>query len=360
MRLQRVIRERSEWSSASLEHDLRKAISAKIFAPLQHAEGKMTIVKIEIDSEPGTVKGGGGVHGAAHLVAEKVGLLASITPAQDLIDAFELGLGQAISDKEVGQGYKKNGLVDGKNKLKGKSVKVFATVGGNVSLTAMIGQSPTSTPPFVSLVGSIPAVLPTQCRGGVSLESYATNAQRKAYLKGLAGGTTYTDANIFLLTNPNSGMHADEVAAWANADTAKNSYVGLGGNNDATHFAWDFAGDGDGHPSQFPPAGTTSAVIVSDDPFFQANREALITAANTWLGLDATRRIVYPSQIYQSVLLSNGTTLRPKATQSILIGPDLLRAYELLGMLASVLARQPDLYFEFFSVVPILTTVVTD
>jgi hypothetical protein len=318
----------------------------------------MTIVKIEIDSDPGTVKGGGGV-GPAPLVADKVGLLASITPDQDLIGAFELGLGQPISDKQAGKGYKKNDLIDGKNALKRNNVKVFATVGGNVSLTALGNESPANTPPFVSLVGSIPSPPLGNCRGGVSLESYALDAQRKTFLKGLAGGMTYTDANIFLLTNSNSQMHAAELAAWNMAGTAKESYVGDGnGNNDASHFAWDFAGDGGGHPSQFPDAATTSAVIVSDDPFFQANREALITAANTWLDGNATRRIVYPSQIYQSVLRGDGTTLRPKATQSILIGPDLLRAYQLLGMLASILARQPDLNFGFFSVLPIQTVVV--
>jgi hypothetical protein len=136
-------------------------------------------------------------------------------------------------------------------------------------------------------------------------------------------------------------MYADEETDWANSNTHKSSYVGDGqGNNDATMIPLDFNGGGGKTANT---AGAT-AVIVSDDPFFQANRNELIRQANRWLDGDRQRHIVYPSKIYAN---TEPGGVSPRTGQSTLFGPDLKSAYQLLGVLASSLYFDQGLQFGF-------------
>jgi hypothetical protein len=297
----------------------------------------MANLKLEIDSDHLHDKT---THPLAS-AAEKVGLLSSIPLSPELIAAFAAGVGQTIepSDQEMAVGYKRNNIKAKKNVLKGRGIKVVATVGGLVVFKALNDETGATMPPYVSLVGRVPTGDLGNCRGGVSLESYRLNRARKDYLKALPGGV-HTDATIFLLTNNNSAMNPEQKAEWASDPTFLESYVGDGaGNNDATKFAWDFFGQGQ-NPPKVP--NTATAIIVSDDPFFQASRLELITQANLWLAQSAQRQIVYPSKMYEMEAL-------PAPNQSTLIGPDLARAYQLLGILAYRLVTDKSMNFGFFT-----------
>jgi len=143
-------------------------------------------------------------------------------------------------------------------------------------------------------------------------------------------------------------MHDDEKTNWASDGTFLESRVGDGtGTNDATKFGVDFSGDAM-NPAIIP--STATAVIISDDPFFQANRAALISAANTWLD-GGQRYIIYPSTIYAKAIAADGTTIvRPRKDKSTLLGPDLPKAFQLLGVLANRLVSDRTLDFGFFTV----------
>jgi len=311
----------------------------------------MAHIKFEIDSEAHDLKDKTAPVRAA---AAKVGLLSSIdlTLTPDLIAAFERGAGQTNTEI-VKTGYKKTDIVTGSSGLKNKYT-VLATVGGAVMLDAVKGD--VTMPPFVSLVGSFPTSGINSCRGGVSLQSYGLNQKRLQYLLSFAGAV-HTPATIYLLTNSNSLMHPDEQAAWAssgaNAGNFLESYVGIGG-NDASGFAKDFFGAPGGgpipvpSPPKIPPAGAT-AVIISDDPYFQAYRGELIKQANIWLAASAQRHVVYPSQIYASGTAIDGSPQTPRVGQSTLFGPDLKSAYQLLGILAYRLVQDSSLTFGFVS-----------
>jgi hypothetical protein len=259
--------------------------------------------------------------------ANQVGLLSSVTIANDMMAWFNLGLG-STPQKQDGAGYKGQGIINKKELLRGGGCKVIAAVGGSVVQSALSNELAVKMPPFVAVVGKVPATLGNgQCRGGVSLESVASNSARKNYLVSLG----YTNANIYLYTNRNSAIHSDEKTAWlasgGSNTTFLESYVGDGtGNNDPTQFAVDFNGGG-GKPAIIP--ASQSAIIISDDPFFQTNQAILVPLFNTWLST-AGRQVVYPSQRYTG-LTGNST----------IIGPDLTKAYMILGALsASLLANQ--------------------
>src|SRR5712691_8295617 len=111
---------------------------------------KMTSVKIEIDTEGEVSKG----HPfSPHAPADnKVALLSSIKLSNDLIEAFETGLGRPADENEHNTSYLSSKIVDAKNSLKVKGVKVIVAVGGAVVLDALQSEPTAITPPFVSLV----------------------------------------------------------------------------------------------------------------------------------------------------------------------------------------------------------------
>ena len=280
------------------------------------------------------------------MAAIKVGLLSTIPLSQSgaplpISDAFWSAVGQG-SEEKGDLGYKDNGLKNGKDNLKNiKHCKAIATSGGMPAFNAINGANDI---PFVSLVGLIPSAPNSQCQGGVSLESYKSSLRRQ-YLHDTFG---YAADNIYVLTNKNSPtFHQRESADWNNPLTFIESYVGDGaGNNDAANFQWDFFGDGGTHPAQIPSTATPTAVVISDDPFFQANRPSLIKQANTWLNGNNNRRIVYPSIIYSD------TVPPPRTGQSIVMGCDLVSAYRLLGALAASVSLNPNVNFGFIRLAP--------
>jgi hypothetical protein len=296
----------------------------------------MAMVRLEVDTDFNDSHGS--QKAAKPLAAVKVGLLSSIKLAPELLIAFERGLG-ANADVQENATYKKDKIKDKKDKLKVNRNEVIATVGGRVVLEALATEA--NTPPFVSLAASKPPGSLGSCRGGILLENYKRHVDRRAYVRGLSGGGVHTDNTIHLLANPNSAMYADEKEHWATEATHKPSYVG-DGDNDERQIVCDFHGCS-GKPAK--TAGAT-AVIVSDDAFFQANRYELISQANRWLDGDPQRHIVYPSKIYEKAE-QDGSTIRPKAGQSTLFGPDLESAYQLLGVLASRLFFNQGLYLGF-------------
>lgn len=213
------------------------------------------------------------------------------------------------------------------------SCAVIAAVGGTITSTAVHGDTGQT---YVSLGGSV--ISDPNVKGGVSLQSYKLNKARKDYLKGLSGGgTNYDDTNIYLYRNQNSAMAGDEAAAWGagNAGTIIPSLAGAAGagTNDPTRFATDFSAGG-----SLDPAKPAKGLIISDDPFFRSSRGELIKQVNSWLNADASRYVVYPSQFYGSPIVSDltGAPQPPTAGQSILYGPDLVAAYNLLGTLARI------------------------
>jgi hypothetical protein len=280
-------------------------------------------------------------------VRDKIGFLSSIMPDPILMAAFAVGTGFQSPQIDFAWGDDKN---YDKNKIKGKgnnqknSCKVIATVGGVVTSDAVTGGTAQN---YVSLVGSADGITDPNIKGGVTLGSYKLDGARKNYLKGLPGGI-YNDANIFLYTNPNSSMHAAEKAAWNSNGTFFESASGQSnGTNDPSQFANDFAGGS-------PIVTTAKGLIISDDPFFRSNRAELIKQVNSWLGGDPSRYVIYPSQIYGSPVLndSTGTPQQPTSGRGTLYGPDLISAYQLLGILARCSFDNETASFGFVSAVP--------
>ena len=136
----------------------------------------MAQVELKIDTELSDVSSESRSSTARVTAADKVGLLSTISLSQDLIDAFEMEVGQPGStDREI-RVYKKSNIKDGKNTLKTKGNKVIATVGGLIAVDLLADEVWCN---YASLC--VPGRVPTSlgnCRGGVSLESYRSSSRR--------------------------------------------------------------------------------------------------------------------------------------------------------------------------------------
>jgi hypothetical protein len=262
------------------------------------------------------------------LTANKVGLLSTIGLTQPLSDAFWSAVGQGKEEKPD-LGYKSGAISDGKKYLKDiKNCKVIATVGGTPAFTALNANNDS---PFVTLMGMVPAAINSQCSGGVSLESKPSRL--RDYLVNLGQNA----ANIYLLTNNNSPtFYQYESYDWNSAGTLEVSYICNAGDNDPTRFSWDWVGYG-ANLKKIPD--TATGVVISNDPFFQANQSLWMPYVSTWLGGDAARRIVFPNKNYSA----SGTY----ANQMIVMGCDLGAAYRLLGALACSVSLNPNVNFGF-------------
>jgi hypothetical protein len=302
-------------------------------------------LRIDIDADSHT---GLDAKAGTPFATDKIGLVSSIDLDADLQTAFMVGAD--LDSVDFGKGaqnkYEPDKIRDAKKNHVTGGCKVIAVVGGSVAFKAILES--TQDVPWLALVGSVPEGNLGTCRGGVSLDSYKHNLSRKDYLKSKAPSGTYTDANIFLYTNQNSEMHSREKIAWANNNTFFESAAGgANGNNDASNFASDFTG-----------AGLTNALglIVSDDPFFRANRGELIKQVNNWLSANPSRYVVYPSQIYASGVDLLGMAQKPRTGQSTLYGPELKSAYLLFGNLAKYCLAHRAVQFGFFSVPPVVVS----
>lgn len=311
----------------------------------------MVRVNVNVDSDlSGHQDSKANVQIAAESSPDRIGLVSSVPLDPDMVKAFQDGADLNDGDYEVGEAnqkdYNKNSMISKKNDHKGAGCKVIATVGGLVTFDAINTDNDRNIR-FVSLVGNIPEKISRQFRGGVTLESLKSNTLRRLYLLGLAGGNRYTADNIFLYTNKNSQMHVPEKQIWGKDATFIESSAGDGaGTNTKANFAADFT---QGGVQVAPNPAAPKAIIISDDPFFRAYRDDLITAVYTWLQGSNERFVIYPSQSYCD-------TIAPlPASQTSVVGPDLKSAMFLLGMLARYHADHKNAPSSGFLSVPNLT-----
>jgi hypothetical protein len=281
----------------------------------------MAKISIEIDTENRDLKEGVNLTSSPGQTplstTKKLGVLSSIqmTTSSPLFAAIKFGYDGPI---DLEGSIAPNDVTDLKNKrndlVTQKHSQLIATVGGLWANTGIAG-----TPvPFVSLVGNIPDTPDPKCFGGVSLESWRSNAQRRNYLT----QNTATQLNqIGLYHSPPPGgagvgnVPWDEEYEW--------NHSGAGAITPATvNFGQDLNTVGPG----------IKALVIGASPFFlsQNNMSSLVTALNGWLSADATRFVVYPLQIYNEAGPASG---------SILLGPDLYHACRLLGFLAQEVAE---------------------
>lgn len=296
----------------------------------------MTSVNIQIDSQDtGTQTEGRNV---GRLAANKVGLLSSIPVPDYLVQAFKYGTGPGMThaDPEI-KDYVVQSLQNGKNNLKNnKHCNVIATVGGSVVFEAINQQN--NNPVFVSLFGVLPtstqAADTGNCCGGIAVGGWRSNQARINYLRTKLGCAAN---EIGLYYNPNSAMSVDEVGDWDRINpppgTEPSSAIRFSGantttkTNDAARFHQDL-----NVTANYIPA-RVRAIIVSADPFFQANKNTLVAELNTW-ATPANRYVCYPLQDYSSG--------NPTSTKASLYGPNLQSIYRMLGFLAASVIDNQD------------------
>jgi hypothetical protein len=288
----------------------------------------MAKIDLHIDTE--TTETHDQIKGLQPRTSNKPGLLSTITITDDQIAAFQYGFGSNIQKKRDNLGYAPAKIRQEKKNLKNTDrCNVIAVTGGRAAFDAIVTE--TDNPPFVCLVGETPDFNNLgNCVGGISLDSWKSNAARVAYLTAKLGCNVN---QVGLYYNPNSGLSAHETQNWdkINPPAAVSSarpFSGAGGvgtaapTNNAAQFAVDFAPGGNFFQG-------LRAIIISADPFFQTNKDLLIQAANNWLNPDATRYVCYPLQDYQN---ENGSN-HPTPNRSTLYGPNLITAYNILGFL---------------------------
>jgi len=279
----------------------------------------MAKITIQIDTESSEAKVDSRHHESEPFTIvspRKIGLLCSGDLSQYLQNAFQDGVGSGVTvrDKALKTGYAEGNINTAKGTL--RNCAVIATAGGNVVFAAIKGKADTQT--FVSMLGSTQSTSSTNCRGGVILNSIQSNAARISYLRSKG----FDLSQIGLYSNKNSNMNGDEESDW-NTQTGNPTtpqIINFSGANTTTK-----ANDPAGFAADFPrriPSGIR-AVVISADPFFGANKNALMSAVLPWL--TSGRFVIYPLQDY-----SLGMP-QPPTTQGTLYGPDLAYAYKLLG-----------------------------
>lgn len=285
----------------------------------------MAKIKIEIDTE---ATGGERILSGRVLTPPKIVLVSSISIPQTLRDAFTGGVNLNIPGPQISFkpscGY---GSDDLKTAID-NSADLIVTAGGNISYLAANAYA---QKPFLSLTGAVPTgSVSSNYRGGVSLESWASNKDRITKLTGKG----YSKKELGLFCNNNSAMHTDEAQDWKNQFSLApkdNSQIFSGGN--------DAAGNNSAMFDFSMVSASIKALVISADPFFQDNKDPLIGAANNWItGAPAgtTRHVMYPLLDYRNF----GGVNTPNANSSY-HGHDLGVAYSLLGQLA-IIALTPS------------------
>lgn len=294
----------------------------------------MTRITIDIDTEFDDHTRGGLLaqgFGRRPALTNVIGVVSSIPCGQLLQNAFANGLNNSqisvIYTPNLGYGGGNRAALDAAIQTDlTHNYDLIVTAGGNVAYAAAaetipITGHPTTQMHFLSLMGSIPTSPPASFWGGVSLESYASNTDRIGFFTG-AG---INMGQIGLLGNTNSHMANAEAGAWTNATNNNNIfYAATGPNgtniNTVPAFAAGF---------NAATAAGVIAIVVSADPFFQYARDNFVTAANAWLAADNTKRICYPAYDFVNAAPA------PTRSVSIIYGPQLGHAYNLLGQLAA-------------------------
>jgi hypothetical protein len=214
--------------------------------------------------------------------------------------------------------YQKSDIAQRHRDKKGEVV-VLVLAGGKVCADAIptgdFDSAATTT--YLAIVGDNTG-LNARITGGVTLRSVLhVTDRRAAIIRGNPG--LYNLANVYLYRNRNSEITTDEQAAWNRNATIIDSAAGTGGGvNDQTQFASDFALGG--------PCDVALGIVISDDPFFRAQRASLVSAVNRWLGRNTNRYVSYPSLIYND-------QPNPHSAQ-VSFGVNLTAAYTTLGNLA--------------------------
>jgi predicted enzyme related to lactoylglutathione lyase len=200
------------------------------------------------------------------------------------------------------------------------NIKLIITVGGGITYQAAANLG--LTKPFISIVGETPTNQAAQCYGGVTLQSVQEDIDRIGYLTNAKG--INSPAAIGLYYNPNSAMATNEKAQWPGGQVVAATVP-----NNSNNYAGDLGNFGN----------TTTAIVVSADPFFQDTKEALIAAAN-----NITQYVCYSVQEFGN---ANGKS-KPKHGKATMHGASLQDAYSLIGILAqNVLAN--GVQWGFFS-----------
>ena len=258
------------------------------------------------------------------VIAQSIGVISSIKCEASFKKAFENALNNNLTGGatitptyKCTLGYDEAPLGNAVKQFVRAGVGLIVTFGGVVAFNAANKVAYNSATPFLSLVGGTPdqngAQFPNpgtgQFYGGVSLESYAGNADRIAHLydKG------YQPADICLLYNPNSVMAGAEIAAWTGGTTTPAAGDGAG-NNDSSNYPAVFA------------AIREPAIVVSADPYFHHSRDDLIAAAN-----GSGKYVCYPLYNYRN---KRGTN-QPNHGHATLYGPKLEEAMSALGEMAA-------------------------
>jgi len=282
----------------------------------------VTHIKIEIDTER---------DGRPHVSATdvrpaalpNVAWISSIQPDPGLISSFTNSLNSLAAANITGpfvSGYS-NGTTGLVTTIKTNcgNADLIVTTGGNIAYQAVIDAALSPAKNFISLLGAVPdATPPSHFLGGILLDSYNSNAERRLLLK----DKNLDGKQILLYTNTKSSMHSAEKREWPTIF----GQLDCTGNNDPTAYQTDFATIA---AMQQP---TVMAVVISADPFFQSTKADLIVAANAWIGGQA-KYVCYPSHGFDIT----GPT---PAAGSIIYGPKLDEAYSFLGRFAAAVLNQ--------------------
>lgn len=242
------------------------------------------------------------------LPGTRVVVLSTITLPQALKTAFSGGYnvsgGSLTVDFVDNLGYDRPTLRAKFQQLNGDgTVALVVTVGGLVIFRVADNQS---TKKFISLVGGKPDSHGGSFLGGVSLQSFKMNTMRLDHLDDLG----FAKNEIGLFQNPNSDMATREGNRWRGGEVRQAS-----GNNNSGSFATDLPLFSSG----------IKAIVISADPFFQKEKNALVAAANA-----TGKYFCYPLQDY------GAATPAPLAGKATLHGPTLAGPYRLLGVCTSL------------------------
>ena len=295
----------------------------------------MTRIRIDIDTGSSDRDSIATSHSARMAsTVQYIGVVSTIPMTGSLLTNFNDGIaavGDSVAVKppirdNLGYKHQNTNNIDNWINRLSNTCDMIVTVGG---VMAFESAAKYSQIPFMSVLGANPNTpYPAPCRGGVTLNNVKTYTD--AVPKMMAQFQNLQKADIALFYNPNNdfsddpnGEFLDYELEWkvdVNSNVVRNRLNAQGDNDPAT-FAQTFQND--------IPANI-NALVVSADPFFQANREPFIVAANAWLRGAANRFICYPTFAYKN---TGGT--QPMANRSMIWGPDLDNAYYSVGQNAA-------------------------
>jgi hypothetical protein len=266
--------------------------------------------------------GAGHAARAAAAAIPTVGILSSIRYNGTAFKTwFQFGLGMPSARYNFAiyeqQGYQPATLATEATALSNANPAVIVTFGGNVVASAMAQNNPQNVP-FFSVLGNLTPDLAGArlLSGGVNLDTVARNAARFNHL---TNDLKIPASQIAFLSNPGSAMYLAEQAQWAalNPGGAFYQFNPLSLVPPIATVQQGF----DNVFQTFARNGGATAMLVSADPAFQDNKDALIAAAN-----NANKMVCYPLQTYNN----NSGTL-PATGRFAMHGPKLGRACFLMG-----------------------------